>query len=114
MVASVASAVVVVLGLAPGIPPAGAAVQAAELAAADVVVESGATISAADLERLEESARELRDRGAPTKFAVVANRPENPPRFAQDLRRGAGFNGNVLVLCRRHGPWASAPGCRTR
>ena len=95
--ASVGLAVVVVLGLG-GARPAGAEIQPSELTASDVVVEPGSTISDADRQRLEEAARELRDRGAPTKFAVVANRPQDPPRFAQDLRRGAGFSGNVLVL----------------
>jgi hypothetical protein len=96
---SVVLAVVVVLGLGVGgARPAGAAVQPSELSASDVVVEAGASLSAADRERLEEAARQRRDRGAPTKFVILANRPDNPPRFAEELRRAASFNGGVLVL----------------
>ncbi|HEV3363660.1 MAG TPA: hypothetical protein VG795_05865 [Acidimicrobiia bacterium] len=96
---SVVLAVVIVLGLGlGGARPAGAAVQPSELSAADVVVEPGASLSAADRERFEQAARQLRDRGASTKFVILANRPESPPRFAGELRQAAAFNGNVLVL----------------
>ena len=96
---SVVLAVVVVLGLGlGGARPAGAAVQPSELAASDLVVEPGASLSTGDRDRLAEAARQLRDRGAPTKFVILANRPDSPPRVASDLRRGAGFSGTVLVL----------------
>jgi hypothetical protein len=99
VVASVALAVVAVVGLGlGGVRPASAEVQPAELAGSDVVVEPGASVSAADRVRLAEAARDLRAKAVPTKFVVVANRPVNPPQYARDLRRGIGFNGNVLVL----------------
>jgi hypothetical protein len=94
---SVVLAVVVLLGL-PGARPAVAEVSPTELAASDVVIEPGASVSDADRQRLVEAARELRSRGVPTKFVVVANRPVNPPQTARDLRRAIAFNGNVLVL----------------
>lgn len=78
--------------------PAGAEVQPSELAASDVVIESAASVSAEERDRLGTAARILRDRGAPTKFVVVAARPLNPVQTARDLRRAIGFNGSVLVL----------------
>jgi hypothetical protein len=100
VVASVALAVVAVLGLGfVGVRPAAAEVQPAELSASDVVIEPGASVSAADRERMAEAARDLRAKAVPTKFVVVANRPvEGPPQYTRDLRRAIGFNGNVLVL----------------
>lgn len=101
LVASVAVAVVAILGLgAGGVQPAAAEVQPAELAASDVVIEPEANVSPADRDRLVQAAAELRGQGVPTKFVVVANRPVNPPRYAVDLRQAIGFNGNVLVLSR--------------
>ncbi|HYH52240.1 MAG TPA: hypothetical protein VEG38_22070, partial [Acidimicrobiia bacterium] len=90
-------AVVFLAGLV-GMQPAGAQVTAEELATSDVVVEPSASVSGADRERLAGAARDLRQRGVPTKFVVVANRPVNPTSRAQELRRAIGFNGNVLVL----------------
>jgi hypothetical protein len=96
---SVVLAVVVGLGLGlAGARPAGAEVQPSELAASDVVIEPAASVSAADRERLVQAARELRARGVPTKFVVVANRAVNPPQMAANLRQAIGFNGHVLVL----------------
>jgi hypothetical protein len=98
-VGSVVVAVVAALawGLG-GARPAAAEVQPAQLAASDVVIDAAASVSAADRARFEAAARELRDRGAPTKFVVVGDRPLNPPQTARDLRRAIGFNGSVLVL----------------
>jgi hypothetical protein len=78
--------------------PAGAQVQPSEVAASDVVIEGVASISADERDRLETAARNLRSRGAPTKFVVVAARPLDPVQTARDLRRAIGFNGSVLVL----------------
>jgi hypothetical protein len=68
------------------------------VAASDVVIESAASVSADGRDRLETAARNLRSRGTPTKFVVVAARPLNPVQTARDLRRAIGFNGSVLVL----------------
>jgi hypothetical protein len=98
--ASVVLAAAFLLGLGTGVRPAVAEVTPAELAASDVVIEPGVTISDADRQRLVDAARELRSRGVPTKFVVVANRPVNPNVTARELRKAIGFNGNVLVLSR--------------
>ncbi len=94
-ITSVVLAVVAVVGAAG---PVEAQIQASELAASDVVVGPGVSLPAGDREQLEGAARGLRARGTPTKFAVVANRPENPPMTARELRRSIAFNGNVLLL----------------
>lgn len=78
--------------------PAGAEIQPSEVAASDVVIEAGASISADERDRLTTAARNLRELGTPTKFVVVAARPLNPVQTARDLRRTIGFNGNILVL----------------
>ena len=88
----------IVLAVLAAAGPAAAAVQPAELAATDVVVDAGVSLPAGDRERLDSAARELRQSGVPAKFVVVAARPLNPPQMARDLRRSIGFNGNVLVL----------------
>ncbi|MDX6410063.1 MAG: hypothetical protein QOE13_3134 [Gaiellaceae bacterium] len=92
------SVALAVIAVVVAVQPAGAEIQPAELAASDVVIEPAATVTAEDRARLEAAARELRDRGTPTKFVVVAARPVNPPQTARDLRRAIGFNGSVLVL----------------
>ena len=85
--------------LAVGIAaPVQAQVTPEELAAADVVIDPAATVSAEERGRLSAAAEDLRRRGAPTKFVILAQRPVNPPQLARDLRQSIGFNGNVLVL----------------
>jgi uncharacterized membrane protein YgcG len=82
-------------------PPAvRAEVSPEEVAAADVVVEAGASLSDSDRARLEEAAARLRTEGVPTKFVVVATRPSDTTagQYARALRGAAGFDGNLLVL----------------
>ena len=98
--ASVGLAVVVVLGLGlGGARPAAAEVQPSELSASDVVIESGASVSAEARDRLVTAAQKLRDQlGVTTKFVVAATRPADPPQAAQNLRRAIGLDGNLLLL----------------
>lgn len=96
--ASVVLAAAFLLGLGSGVRPAAAEVTPAQLAASDVVIETGVPLDVADQNQLAAAAQELRTRSVPTKFVVVANRPVNPTETARQLRRAIGFNGNVLVL----------------
>ncbi len=88
-------------GAAPlAVPALHAKVSPEAVAAADVVVEEGASLSPADRARLEEAATRLRAQGVPTKFVVVATRPPDTTagEYARQLRQAAGFDGNLLVL----------------
>jgi len=78
-------------------PATGAAVEASALRRADVVIERGA---ASDVEEagLLGAAERLRDAGAPTKFVVLAERPQSSVAEARRLRRLVGARWTVLVL----------------
>ncbi|MGH9042840.1 MAG: hypothetical protein ACRDZ3_21715 [Acidimicrobiia bacterium] len=87
-------------GAAPPSPVLRAEVSAEEVTGADVVVEAQASLPAEDQARLEEAAARLQTEGTPTKFVVVATRPPDttPVAYAQELRRAAAFDGNLIVL----------------
>ena len=65
-----------------------AAVSVADLRANDVVFDAGVNRPAADRERLQSAADELRGKSFPTKFVVVARAPKNIDALAATLRRG--------------------------
>ena len=65
-----------------------AAASVADLRANDVVFDAGVNRPAADRERLQSAADELRGKSFPTKFVVVARAPKNIDALAATLRRG--------------------------
>ncbi|MGD9695259.1 MAG: hypothetical protein AB7V42_06315 [Thermoleophilia bacterium] len=75
-----------------------ALVDAGAVRNADVAVERGAPLTARGLSRLSASASALKARGAPTKYVVLASRPNDPVAYAESLRRAVGAEWNVLVL----------------
>ena len=69
-----------------------------EVAASAVAVEDGASLSAADRQRLQDSARELTAAGTPVKYVVLARRPADPQGYAVNLGQRLGYRGDILVL----------------
>jgi hypothetical protein len=64
------------------------AVSVADLQANDVVFDTGVTRSADERAQLQAAADDLRAKGFPTKFVVVATGTKNPDAVAADLRKG--------------------------
>lgn len=80
-----------------------AAVSGQDLRGTDVFFEPGVTRPDADRDRLQAAADELKDKGFPTKFVVVAERPADGDAFAKKLRTEVGVDqvSAVLVLAPR-------------
>ena len=77
---------------------AAALVPLEDVAASAVAVEDGASLSGADRQRLQDSARELTAAGTPVKYVVLASRPADPQGYAVNLGRRLGYRGDILVL----------------
>lgn len=80
------------------VPVANAAVQVADLRAADVVFDDGVTRPAADRERLQQTARDLGGKGFRTKFVVVSDKVDDIDALANTLRKGIGEAAVEAVL----------------
>src|SRR5436190_16690736 len=95
-VAALAAAFVAVAG--PLAASAPALVSAPQVTSSDVVVESGAPITAQGVERFRTAAADLAGRGTPVKFVVLETKPGDSVGYARSLRHEAGAQYDVLVL----------------
>jgi hypothetical protein len=99
---ALARPLIIVLAVIALLPATALGLQSADVAGAlrtgDVYVAPGTDVGSDAQARLEAAAQRLRAAGRPTKFVVLAQRPDDSVGLARTLRGSLGFGGSVLVL----------------